>query len=145
MTDLDDMVTSAGNGLDDVAWTTMEYQLPNHPVALIEYKFRRDLAGAVDTMTGPIRALVELGRRAEVGVWIVNYWHDDGIDWSFFVRSAIADSKGCHMDEIQYVTWLYSLRGYKMPVAQARHLSERMERERLQRSQRSQTRLPGMP
>lgn len=93
------------------------------PVALVEYKHEN--AQPANARDASIRALIEVGNRADLPVYGVRY----AADFSWFkvvplngvAKTFLAERQ--NMSESGYVTFLYRLRGRDMPANLLRILS----------------------
>lgn len=92
----------------------LEYD-KGQPVAIVEYKHER---AAPQYGSHPTyQALINLGTRAGVPVFVVRY-KEDFSEWRVIPLNPLAKSKlpeRITMSERQWVTFLYELRGYSPP------------------------------
>jgi len=98
----------------DVDFLLIEYDYAK-PVALIEYKDSR--TAPIIFMHASYRAINILARSCQIPFFIVLYSHNNGIAWRFqiiFKNLQPIDSPKT-MNEMEYVTFLYSLRKRTVP------------------------------
>lgn len=99
----------------DIDFLLVEYDNAT-PVAIIDYKHTR--ARAVDKGLASYIALRKLGDTAGLPVFIVVY-ADDLCAWSVTGLNVhgkrMVPTVRCYSSELEYVTWLYELRGRSIP------------------------------
>ncbi|MDO8669949.1 MAG: hypothetical protein Q7O66_00780 [Dehalococcoidia bacterium] len=98
----------------DLDFLFLEYD-KGQPVAIVEYKHERALPQRASHPT--YQAMINLGTRAGVPVFAARY-KDDFTEWLVIPLNAIAREKLPErqtMNEREWVTFLYELRGYTPP------------------------------
>jgi hypothetical protein len=108
----------------DLDYVLVEYDAGG-PVCLIEYKLGRPRRFDLDCEPS-LKALARLGDRACLPVFLTWYapacWRFWPIPLNNLARKALPNDGP--MTELEYVTWLYRLRGRSLPAAVAHRLSE---------------------
>ena len=85
-------------------------------VALVEYKHKRAMPQFATHPT--YQAMIDLGNRAGIPVFACRY-DDDFVDWGIVPLNAKATEflpERSVMSEVEWVTFLYRLRGYDPPA-----------------------------
>ena len=110
------------------------------PMALIDYKHEH---GAINFQSANIRTLVALGDMAGIPAFIVRYGHskqdewwgdvpEDSVPWFQVIplnvyahgKDMPSNSNNTKLSELVFVTWLYDLRGRKIPQDIVNKLTE---------------------
>ncbi len=109
----------------DVDWLVIEYD-NSEPIALIDYKEHSSprVQGPTDANS---RAIAKLATRAGIPAYNVRYWKQLSI--LEFFPIALNDSgesllpSKLRMNEIEFVTWIYKLRGRSLPESVLNRIS----------------------
>lgn len=98
----------------DLDWLFLEYDR-GKAVAIVEYK--HELAGSISLAHPTYQAMIDLSNRAELPCFVVRY--ADNFSW-WLVTAMNAEAmqwapKPRKMTEVEWVTFLYRLRGRELP------------------------------
>ena len=99
----------------DLDFLFLEYD-KGRAVALVEYKHKRAMPQFATHPT--YQAMIDLGNRAGIPVFACRY-DDDFVDWGIVPLNAKATEflpERSVMSEVEWVTFLYRLRGYDPPA-----------------------------